>query len=494
MTTVSPFPAGSVKGRLLQHLLRSKNDPSYFNDVILQRGPMWSAQKEWSEAVVAYRQVCIESGNMTGKGWWIAGLILWYLWTRRESLVYVTGPGQTSLGAVLWKEVRRAVEGSRFWRAGLLPAVVSPGIKASPATVVVRPGWQALGFSTTSVERASGHHAKSLLVVCEEASGIEQEAWDAIESLGYERLVAIGNPIRADGHFALLSDQGDRDALEHRPPQVSCKHFVVPSTMSPHAHLARSPVGLADKVWLEAVGREPGENSPWYRSHVLAQRPKLASETLIPPEWLNLALSDATAAAVKTLRAGAPIGKVRLGCDVGEGVGRSQSVIVVRDDLGVLEIFANQFESKAETAHAICGLAQKWQIGLEGIIFDGNGNTGRDILRALERRYPYGLVPFFGSRPGGRWYTNLRTACAAALARRLDPDPARGLTTRQPFAFPNGPHIPALFKELGELRYKLKGQKSELEPKEDMMIRLGRSPDFCDALTMTFRDEAFQGL
>ena len=82
--------------------------------------------------------------------------------------------------------------------------------------------------------------------------------------------MAIGKPIRPDGHFALLSDQGDRDALENRPSQVSCKHFVVPSTMSPHAHLARSPVGLADKVCLEAVSREPGENSPWYRSHVLA--------------------------------------------------------------------------------------------------------------------------------------------------------------------------------------------------------------------------------
>ena len=108
--------------------------------------------------------------------------------------------------------------------------------------------------------------------------------------------MAIGKPIRPVGHFALLSDQGDRDALENRPSQVSCKHFVVPSTMSRHAHLARSPVGLADKVWLEAVGREPGENSPWYRSHVLAQRPKLASRTLIPQEWLNLALSDATSA------------------------------------------------------------------------------------------------------------------------------------------------------------------------------------------------------
>jgi hypothetical protein len=57
--------------------------------------------------------------------------------------------------------------------------------------------------------------------------------------------------------------------------------------MSPHTHLARSPVGLAEKVWLEAVGREPGENSPWYRSHVLAQRPKLASATLIPQKWLK---------------------------------------------------------------------------------------------------------------------------------------------------------------------------------------------------------------
>jgi len=148
--------------------------------------------------------------------------------------------------------------------------------------------------------------------------------------------VAIGKPIRPDGqfallsdHFALLSDQGDRDALENRPSHVSCIHFVVPSTMSPHAHLARSPVGLAEKIWLEPVGRERGENSPWYRSHVLAQRPKLASETLIPQERLNLALSDATVAAVQTLRAGARL-KVRLGCDVGEGVGRSQSVIVVR--------------------------------------------------------------------------------------------------------------------------------------------------------------------
>ncbi len=51
----------------------------------------------------------------------------------------------------------------------------------------------------------------------------------------------------------------------------------------------------------------------------------------------------------------------------------------------------------------------------------------------------------------------------------------------------------ALFKELSELRYRLKAEKSELETKQDMMMRLGRSPDFADAICMTFRAEATFG-
>jgi hypothetical protein len=41
--------------------------------------------------------------------------------------------------------------------------------------VEVSPRWHALGYSTTSVERASGQHAKDLLVIIEEASGVEDE-------------------------------------------------------------------------------------------------------------------------------------------------------------------------------------------------------------------------------------------------------------------------------------------------------------------------------
>jgi len=177
---------------------------------------------------------------------------------------------------------------------------------------------------------------------------------------------------------------------------------------------------------------------------------------------------------------------------VGEGVGKAQSVIVVRDEVGVLEIFASQYESKIQTADMIFALAHKYRVPVEGIVFDGSGNTGRDIMKALERRYPYGLIPYFGSKPGGRFYVNARTACAAALARRLDPQTDRGVA-RKPFHIPNGPHVQALFKELSELRYRLKAEKSELETKQDMMMRLDRSPDFADAICMTFRAEATFG-
>jgi len=274
-TATSKFPPGSIKAKLLARLIRSKNDPVYFNDKVLCRAPYWRAQREWAEAVVQYRQVALSTGNMLGKGYLIGGLVPWFLWTRRNSLVYICGAGQTQIGSVLFKEIRRAVGACPFWRAGLLPMVISPGIKSSPATATVKPGWGAIGFSTSTIERASGHHCANMLTIVDEASGVEDSAWQAIESLGYSRLVAAGNPIRADGHFAVLCDQGDRDALERRPPSVSCRHFNVSSLESPHAHLDRSPWGMADQTWLEAVGREPGKNSPWYRSHVLAIRPKL---------------------------------------------------------------------------------------------------------------------------------------------------------------------------------------------------------------------------
>ena len=277
------FRPGSTKAKLLDRLERSRNDPCYFNEVVLCRSPFWRAQREWAQSVVDYRITAVETGNMLGKGFLIGGLVPWFLWTRKNSLVYVCGAGQTQIGSVLWKEIRRAVAGCPFWKAGLLPMTISPGIKSSPATATIRPGWGAIGFSTSTIERASGHHAANMLVIVDEASGVESAglAGDRLPWVLQATGVWQPDPSRRSLRRALRRWRQGRAG--QATAGVSCRHFNVASTESPHADLDSSPWGMADRTWLEAVGRDPGKDSPWYRSHVLAIRPKLSHDTLIQP-------------------------------------------------------------------------------------------------------------------------------------------------------------------------------------------------------------------
>jgi len=309
--------AGSLD-QLTDLLADCFDDPDMFNSAILQRPDFWPGQVEWCNAVVEHKATAIETGNMLGKDYWVAGIVLWWLWTRPNSLVFVTGPGQTSIGSVTWKEIRRAVDGCPFWPS-ILPAKISGGIKTSPHIVEIAPGHQALGFSTTTIERMSGQHAGDLLVVVGESSGVEAEVWEALDSLGATKIVAIGNPLKAEGGFVDLCNEAESDKVRCVPASEATYHINMPSTMSPHAEWDKSPVGLADRPWLDAMERKYGKDSLWFRCHVLAIRPSLVNEQLIPDADLDRCITDDTANVVSRLRADGKGGRRRLGCDVGEG-------------------------------------------------------------------------------------------------------------------------------------------------------------------------------
>jgi hypothetical protein len=482
-------PAGDERARLVQLLARCHADPDLFNSAVLGRPAYWWRQVEMSRAVARYYAVAVESGNAVGKDYWVGGLVPWWLWTRHNSLVIVTGPGQTVIGSVTWKEIRRAVDGARF----KMGARISAGIKTSPHTVDLGNGWGALGFSTTSVERASGQHAGQLLVIVEEASGVEPEVWEAIRSLKPTKIVAIGNPIRPDGGFAELVDQAAEDERKNVPDHLRTYALNIPSTDSPHAELDHSPYGLADRTWLETNYAFYGRNSLWVRTHILAIRPKLSHDTLIPPAHLDYATLEAHLG----LRRIVPGGRTRMACDVGEGVGNARSVVIVGDDLGVREIAGDEFKGPGETAEVMGQLAERHKIPAERLSYDGAGQTGKRLGNALARLGLSAARPYFGSSGGGKRAKNLRTACAMALARRLDPehcpDLAHPKTPQHPYYIPHGPHWAAMREELAALRYTLDGDKSVLESKEDMMDRLGRSPDYADCLAQLFREEAIRG-
>lgn len=470
---------GDRRRRLRALLDRTRDDPDLFNSAILGRPPLWWRQCEIGRSVVENYATVVCSGNATGKDYMVGGIVPWWLSRSPGSLVIVTGPSQTLLGTVTWKEVRKAIRGS------LVPLGmhVSDGAKSSPHLVNVADGWQALGYSTTSVERASGQHAKELLVIVEEASGVEDEIWEALDSLKYKRILAIGNPIRATGRFVEMCRQHDTDLKDKIPASRRTNRITIPSTDSPHATWDESPYGLADKTWLAAMARKYGKDSAWYRSHVLAIIPEVDDNTLIPVAWL-----DRAAAVPCPDRRMGEGGPRRLGVDLGEGVGRDRTVFVVRDDLGVLECRGDRSLGLEEAAAEMHRLGQRWQISQERMTFDGAG-IGRDLPKHLAR---YGITAraYFGAASGGRDFTNLRTAAAWKLRMRLDPsgsdDADDPFKTQAAFHFPGGPYWEHMRGDLKELRYELVERKTKLETKEDVKARLGHSPDFGDAIVQTF--------
>ena len=318
------------------------------------------------------------------------------------------------LGSVTFKEIRRCLDGAVLRFGGKL----SSGLKASPAVIEIAPGWQALGFSTTSVERSSGQHAKHLLAVVEEASGVEDFVFDAIDSLGYERLVCIGNPIRAEGKFVDLIRQAPRDRADHVPPRLAVNAIRIPSTESPHAHQEKSEFGLADRTWLESMYRKYGKGSLWVGSHIDARIPDVDAEQLIDLTWLDHHSKQQRSQVPPTH----PINFTRrIACDLAEGVGRDSTCIMVLDDWGVLEVVLSNAAGLPEAAATIHRLVTRWNVPHDKISFDRLG-IGRNFPNHLARHGITTAIPYAGEgRPQDpNSYVNLRTEAGWKLRNRLD--------------------------------------------------------------------------
>jgi len=473
------------RDRLTDLLADSHDDPDLFNSAFIGDSDFWEGQRRIADSVVHYRDTAAYTGNAVGKDHLIGRLIPWWLLTRSDSLVIVTGPTQNVLGSITWKEVRRAVNAAKI----PLGLTASQGIRCSPLRLTVKGDWGALGYSTTSVERASGQHNANLLVIVEEASGVEDEIWDAIDSLSYTRLLAIGNPLRADGGFVRMIKRAEEDRQNGSDPEMSTNAIRIPSTASPHAHLDKSPWGLADKTFLESNWRKYGKDSFWVACHIDAKIPTESSGRLIPLSWI-----DRAAACERP-----PIGPfdrvndtLRISCDVSEGVGRDDYCIIVGDALGIREIDGGNNLGLPEIAHRIAERKRRWGIPDKRISYDRVG-VGRDLRHHLIANGITEAVGYAGAgrAQSPREFVNLRTEAAWKLRTRLNPDwsidPRFPKASKQvPYHIPPGPRWPQLREELEKITYSLVGNQVVLMSKEDHCVELGRSPDGFDALLQQF--------
>ena len=446
-------------------IVACRDDPARFNATVLGRGAYWHRQREICRSVVERPITLVPSGNGVGKSYVAAGLLHWFLIAYPGSLVVATAPSQVQLEEVLWKEVERAYRGSRIPLGGRL--------LASPLKVELGAGWQALAYSTTRVERFSGHHAQDLLAIGDEASGILDDIAEAICGLNPSRELWLGNPLRPSGFFFDRCES----ARSGRHPLASL--IPISSLESPHIELERSPWGLADRTWLEKARADYGEGSLWWTCHVLGLFPDTGADSVLPLSWID--------------RAGAaphvPRGPARMAIDLALGGGGDRSVVMVADDHGVIAGEWSNTWPLEQTATRAGILAQRHHVDGHRISWDAEG-IGADFANRLQAESIHDARPYRGGRDGGPKFANFRAAAAWGLRRRLDPGRtvpgASGPVPQAPFAIPPSV-LHAAREELAGLRYTLDERgRIKLERKDEYAKRLRRSPDLADGLCQLF--------
>jgi phage terminase large subunit len=462
-----------------------KIDPCRFNDRILNRPPYWSKQREICESIVKFPVTAVKSGNGTGKSFVLGGIVSWFSTLHRSSRTVVCAPTEAQLSGVLWREIVGAFESAE--RHG-----IPTGAKFRGLAIEFGANHLVEGYGGgSSIESKSGRHAGDLLAVIDEASGVEHGVHEAIDSLNPSRRLYAGNPLRPEGKFYEICE------LSHDNPNINV--IEISSLESPHAHLQRSPFGMADAGFIENARHEYGEESLWWACHVLGKFPGEMDQALLLMAWLNLA--------AQTLHVRK--GPVRLGVDIAKGLEGDQSMIVARDDAGILNAWWSRVWDLETLAKQTRLRALELDVRPAHITFDETG-IGTDFANRLKAVGIEGAKGFMGSHTGGEKFGNLRSMVAWAFRRRLDPGRAAGTTVQpkpedrlqwqqrsrlepkvqwseqNPFSIPRE-LLNTFRKELQGCRYSLDGGgRIELERKENFVKRIKSSPNFLDAIAMTF--------
>lgn len=198
----------AVNEAILQKFRDWRKDAVLFvREVLLINKPhikISKQQLEFLRALPTQKRISIRSGHGTGKDASASWAILWFLSTRVNAKVVCTAPTARQLVDILWSEISKWARESAIQDEFVIQSekifhksaprewwarAVSPSVKADPAD---------------QAETLAGFHGDHLLIVVDEASGVEDPVFIPIEgALTQEdnRVMLIGNPTKNKGYF-----------------------------------------------------------------------------------------------------------------------------------------------------------------------------------------------------------------------------------------------------------------------------------------------------
>jgi len=267
---------------------------------------LWGKQAEILRVLKFSKRTAVRSCNGSGKTHVAAVAVIWWLMAHehKSALAITTAPTQRQVTNLLWREIRSIY----FKNTALFP----PSTKLTRTSLELSPNHYAMGLSTDSPERFQGFHEENILFVVDEASGVHEDVFEAIEgsmTSRRARLLLIGNPTSVSGTFYKAFHQNrtqyekihisafDTPNLRTRitnPDSFGTSHETETTSQSPQAieHFVPEIPGIIKPAWVRDAELTWGINSTQYQVRVLGEFPIDADDTLIPLRQIEAAISN----------------------------------------------------------------------------------------------------------------------------------------------------------------------------------------------------------
>lgn len=297
---------------------------------------------------------------------------------------------------------------------------------------------------------AGAHNPLGLIVLFDEASGIPQPIWVVAKGFFTE-------PCVTRAHFAFSNGR------KNTGPFYECFHKL--RNFWNGVQIDSRTVEGVDTADLEQIIHEHGEDSDEARVEVRGMFPAKGDHQLIGP--------DAVDAAMERMVEPDEFAPLVLGCDVAR-FGEDKCVISFRQGRDARSIQWKDFKkiSTTQFARHIADAIDKYDP--DAVFVDGNGVGGGVIDTLKDWGYDIIEVQFGASPDDIKQYGNKRTECWCKMAEWVTVG-----------ALPSLAHLK---DDMTAPEYGYQGADNlkMLEPKDKTKKRGFASPDFADALALTF--------
>ena len=409
---------------------------------------LWDKQREIADKLQKHRRVAVRSCNGAGKTFFIPRFALWFLIAHPQSLVINTAPTWRQIENQYWRYFRDAYNKAKYHIGGQL-------LKTQ---FNFREDWFAIGVASNvnNVANFQGWHAKNILVIFDEASGIPKLIWEAVEGVisggGVARFIAIGNPNTATGDFAECF-------TSPLYAKIHISAFDLPNVKEKRQVIQ----GLSTYEWVEEMKLKYGEDSDVYRVRVLGDFPQSEVDTLIPLHYIETAFDSDRERYGEDEKIG--LDPARFGDDKSGFVYRKGNYAKVLAEL-------SKFDTMAVTGQAKLFLKDYPKATLW---IDITGGLGAGIYDRL-REQPDVAARVYGVNVAGKAH---------------DPESFINIRVESWHNVKNWVKDAVLekhegFYELAQPKYKINSNgKIQLESKDEMKKRKIKSPNIGDAIALT---------